>query len=634
MNHKRQFLFKIIAVLMPFLVLIVLEGALRLFGFGHDLSVFAADPGRKGYLVLNQHASKRYFSNQKNATFGNSESFPAKKSPGTMRIFVLGESTTIGYPYMNNGSFHRWLQYRLMHTYPERDFEVINLSLTAVNSYTVLDFGKAVLDYEPDAVLVYTGHNEYYGAMGVAATKGIGHNRFLARLLMHLREYRITQLLASAMDAAGEMVAGQKTDLRENLMKRMAADQQIAFGSEAYQAGVVQFRANIDELAKVMSERHVPLLISNLVSNEKDLKPFVSISGKDGDSADEHYKAGMEKYNKGDSIAAKTELVTARELDALRFRAPEALNGAIGEIAGRYKGVTVIDSKAVFEKHSVQNILGKETLLEHVHPNLFGYALLSEAFYNGLKHAGLLPHPSREISFSDLRKQMPVTAVDSLKGEYEVMILREGWPFNIPMPAEEKREKTEEEKLAGALVVKQISWRDAMARLQKHYAASKDTAGMLRVAEALALDDPLNPMHFEQAGKLSAVLDLNGRAVSYLAKAFRMESSFERARMLFVLLLKLDKPAEALPYVAYAAAHNSAGFSLNELHSFVQQLVEMKRRFGTDSNNVILSNQLAEGYLKFANVAAAEKYIMKTLRMDPDNAVALGLLKETKRIGK
>lgn len=634
MNHKRQSVFKIIALLMPVLVLLVLEGALRWFGYGYDLSVFKADPDRKGYLVLNPHASKRYFANQQNATFGNAEPFLTKKPPGTFRIFVLGESTTIGYPYMHNGSFHRWLQYRLMHTYPERDFEVINLSLTAVNSYTVLDFGKAVLDYEPDAVLVYTGHNEYYGAMGVAATQGIGHRRWLARLLMHLRGYRTTQLIASAMDAAGEMVSGQKTDLRENLMKRMAADQQIAFGSEAYQAGIRQFGANMDELAKVMSGKDVPLLISTLVSNEKDLKPFVSIAGKDRDSADGHYRAGLEAYNRGDSIAAKTEFIRARELDALRFRAPEALNGSIREIASRYKGITVVDSKALFEQHSSQHILGRETLLEHVHPNLPGYALLSDAFYDGLRKTGLLTRPLAEFSFSDLRKQMPVTVMDSLKGAYEMMILQEGWPFNIPMPAEEQREKTEEEKLAGALVVKQITWRDAMARLQRHYAAVKDTAGMLRAAEALALDDPLTPMHFEQAGKLSAALDQNSRAVNYLTRAFRMENSFERARMLFVILLKMDRPSEALPYVAYAAANNSSGFSLNELHVFVQQLVEVKRKFGMDSSNVALSNQLAEGYLKFANAAAAEKYITKTLRKDPGNAVALSLLKQARRIAK
>ena len=561
---------------MPFLVLLVLEGALRLFGYGHDLSVFTEDPGRKGYLVLNPHASKRYFANQKNATYGNMEPFSARKAPGTFRIFVLGESTTIGYPYMNNGSFHRWLQYRLLQTYPERDFEVINLSLTAVNSCTVLDFGKAVLDYEPDAVLVYTGHNEYYGAMGVAATKGIGHSRILARLLMNLRALRLTQLITSFTDETAALISGEKLDLRENLMKRMAADQHIAFGSAAYRAGLDQFSENMSELADAVRAKGVPLLIGNLVSNEKDLKPFISIPYKEK-SADLHYQSGIDLYNQGNYPGAKKELVLAKELDALRFRAPEAFNAIIKNITRKHKGVTLVDTRELFEKHSTGGILGKETLLEHVHPNLQGYALLSEAFYQALRKAGVLPASPNEMSFEELKKQMPITLVDSLKGGYEMMILKEGWPFNIPMPAEEKRAKTEEESLAGALVVKQISWREAMGRLQQYYATRKDTAQMLRVTEALALDDPLNTVHFDNAGKLSAALGLNRQAVGYFSKAFRMENSFERARMLFVILLKMDQPAEALPYVTYAAAHNTTRFDLNALQAFVRQQIEAKK---------------------------------------------------------
>ncbi|WP_019943093.1 hypothetical protein [Dyadobacter beijingensis] len=562
---------------MPFLVLLVPEGALRLVGYGHDLRVFSEDPARKGYMVLNPHASKRYFANQKNATYGNAEPFLAKKAPGTTRIFVLGESTTIGYPYMHNGSFHRWLQYRLMHTYPDRDFEVINLSLTAVNSYTVLDFGKAVLDYEPDAVLVYTGHNEYYGAMGVAATKGIGHSRALGRLLMNLRSWRLTQLIASLTDQIGEALSGRKTDLRENLMKRMAENEQILFGSEEYEAGLTQFRKNMDELANAFGIKGVPLLISNLVSNEKDLKPFISIKDSEGRSADMHYRAGIDFYKKGDWNLAKNELVQAKELDALRFRAPERFNRIIRDIAGAHRRVTLVDTRALFEAHSAGGILGSETLLEHVHPNLQGYALLSEAFYQSLKKTGVLPAPATEMPFEILQKQMPVTRVDSLKGEYEMMILKEGWPFNIPMPAEEKRAKTEEETLAGALVVKQISWRDAMGRLQTHYAAGRDTAGMLRVAEALALDDPLNAVYFDNAGKLSIARGLDRQAVHYLSKAFRLENSFERARMLFVILLKMGEPEEALPYVRYAAANNTSRFNINELYALVKKQVEARK---------------------------------------------------------
>ena len=166
-------LFKTVAVLLPFLILFLLEMGLRIFHYGYDLSLFREYPGDNRFMVLNPDASKKYFTDPVMAPSGNSEPFKKVKDENTCRIFVLGESTTIGYPYFHNGSFHRWLQYRLMKTYPGRHFEIVNLSMTAVNSYTVLGFAKELVDYEPDAILIYSGQNEYYGALGVGSQSDI-----------------------------------------------------------------------------------------------------------------------------------------------------------------------------------------------------------------------------------------------------------------------------------------------------------------------------------------------------------------------------------------------------------------------------------------------------------------------------
>ncbi|MVM41114.1 hypothetical protein GO730_31065 [Spirosoma sp. HMF3257] len=623
------------ALLLPFLLLSLLEGLLRLFGYGHDLRLFVEDPQQKGFLVMNQYTSEKYFSETENATIGNFEPFQQHKAEGTFRIFVLGESTTIGYPYMHNGSFHRWLQYRLMHTFPDKEFEIINLALTAVNTYTVADFAKQLGTYSPDAVLIYTGHNEYYGALGVGSTGGLAHNPTLIHLLIKLREFRLVQLLNATINGIRKAVSGQKIDLRENLMKRMAADQQIVYGSATYQAGIDQFKANLDDLCRQLSEQHIPVLISNLVSNEKDLKPFISSPGNGPTSAQAQYQQANEAYATGKFAEAKKKYVQAKELDRLRFRAPEAMNQHIREVAARYPGITLVDTKRTFETHSPHGILGQETLLEHVHPNLFGYALLSDAFYEALKTSRLLPNDrTRELSLAELRQRMPITAVDSLKGVYEMMILKEGWPFNVPMPPEEKRPKTVEEQLAGALVVKQISWPDAMNQLMNAYLTQKNFGKALQVAEAQLLEYPYNPVFYDQAAKLCLGLNASEQAITYLKKAFRLEASFERAQPLFITLLKLDRPAEALPYLQYAATHNPSGFSLNELQAFVQQLIAVKNQFAKDTTNVNLSNQLAAGYLKFANATAATKYVDKSLRLDGHNAIALQLKQQIQAIKK
>jgi len=195
-SKKRIILFKGISIiLVPLLILFLLELFLRLFNYGNSYSLFIEYKGDKDYLVFNPDASKKFFTEEQIATKGNSEIFKKKKDSNTIRIFVLGESTTIGYPYFHNGSFHRWLQYRLTHTYPDKNFEIINLSLTAVNSYTVLGFAKEVVNYEPDAVLIYTGHNEFYGAMGAASTQNLGSNPHLINFILGLRNLRLAQLI-------------------------------------------------------------------------------------------------------------------------------------------------------------------------------------------------------------------------------------------------------------------------------------------------------------------------------------------------------------------------------------------------------------------------------------------------------
>ncbi|WP_192579155.1 SGNH/GDSL hydrolase family protein [Dyadobacter aurulentus] len=613
-----------ITILSPMAMLAVIEFVLRLAGYGHDLSLFIKDPMRKGYLVMNQHVSEKYFSRQQNATIGNFEAFSEKKPPGTFRIFVLGESTTIGYPYMHNGSFHRWLQYRLMHTFPEKDFELINLSLTAVNSHTVLDFAKTIVDYEPDAVLVYTGHNEYYGAMGV----GSGNSHIaLTRLLMWLRQFRMVQLCSAAISGVADLFSGSKIDLRENLMKRMASDQQIPYGSKGYRAGISQFTTNMNALCAIFNDRKVPVFISNLVANEKDLKPLMSAVGGADVSADFHYEAGNKLYAQTDFRKAKEAYRQASELDVLRFRAPREINAAIDALPGKYSSVKLVDTKTCFEQHSAHGILGAELLVDHVHPSLYGYGLLSEAFYQAMKKSGIIPSSEQELSFDKLRLEMPVTAVDSLKGVFEVMILKEGWPFNVPMPPEEKRRKTVEEQLAGALAVKQISWAEAMGRLRNYYAQNLDTAATLKVIEAQILENPLELAFYDQAGKLFLASNKNEKGIVYLTHAFRKENNFDRAKQLFIALLKADRPDAALPYIQFAAANNQSKFSLNELLTFVEPLVALKEKFKKDSSNVYLSNQLAAGYLKFANIQVARQYISRSLAIDPDNAEALKLLK-------
>ena len=502
---KRKIIFKAVAILLPVLLLLLAEGLLRLFGYGHSATLFVRDPDNAAYYVMNPSASSIYFSDAANATKGNIERFPVRKPPGALRIFVLGESTTVGYPYMHNGSFHRWLQYRLMHAFPDREVEVVNISLTAVNSYTVLGFGRQVMDYEPDALLVYTGHNEYYGALGVGSTSRIGGSRSLVQIILWLRRWRLVQLIQGVVRS---FQAAPAIDARENLMQRMAEKQTISYGSADYYAGIRQFGENMDAFCRLCRDHRVPLFLSTLVSNERDQAPLISgedgSGGKDTSTADGQFRLGDSAYAAGQYAEAKRDFVRAKELDLLRFRAPDTLNAIIRGLCKTYQGdVHVVEARSLFEAHSPHGILGRETLLEHVHPNLYGYALLSEAFYTSMKGAGLLAGVAEEMPLDTLLQRMPVTRVDSLYGVYTIMMLKTRWPFHDTIPAGYVRGNSPEEKLAGALAVGRIRWLDAMDQLFKYRLQLNDRRGALQAVEAVMLEHPENRTYLEYCSRLS-----------------------------------------------------------------------------------------------------------------------------------
>ncbi|HEY0272174.1 MAG TPA: hypothetical protein VGC22_03265, partial [Chitinophaga sp.] len=442
-------MFKIIGLLLPLAAVLLLEGVLRACHYGHDLRLFITAPEDARYYVMNPDAARRYFTNQDIATTGNHELFKKEKDPNTCRIFVLGESTTIGYPYFHNGSFHRWLQYRLGHTYPNRNFEIINVSLTAVNSYTVLGFAKEVVHYQPDAVLIYSGHNEYYGSLGVGSTEKVAGNPGVVHTILALRDLRVVQWLTNGYEGLLRALHRPSAGGGKARMELMVAEQQIAYGSHLYKRGIAQYRTNMEATLDVFQRAGVPVFVSNLVSNEKDLPPFISLPADSSryPGFASHFRAGEAALLAGDtgnarmnlriaqqvygehaacnfylgrlaleahdSVAAQSFFSKARDLDALRFRAPGELNTVLEALCRRYKQAHLVDACGAFAAASAQHITGHELVLEHVHPNLEGYALLSDVFYRELKKQGVLPAVQEtEMSLADLRAAMPVTEVD------------------------------------------------------------------------------------------------------------------------------------------------------------------------------------------------------------------------------
>jgi len=607
-------LFRVIAFALPVILLVVLELALRLFHYGYDTSLFIEAPGNKDYLVFNPDASKRYFTDQLNATTGNREPFRRVKEPGTLRIFVLGESTTIGYPYFHNGSFHRWLQYRLMRSFPDKKVELINISLTAVNSYTVLGFAREVVHYEPDAVLIYTGHNEYYGALGVGSTNRLGGSPWLVHTLLWARQMRVVQLISRMVSGVTGIFASAKTG--KIRMELMVGEQKIAYGSALFNRGIRQFEDNMDATMDIFHRWNIPVFVSNLVCNVKDQRPFISIPANDTTNALADYLQAGRSWASGDFAGARHAYILAKEMDALRFRAPERLNEIIAAFCRKYDNVYLVDTRAAFESASEHGIIGKSLMLEHVHPNLAGYALMSDVFYRSLQAHGIVPvSAGRELSLQQLMADMPLTRVDSLSGAFRIANLENNWPFNAdghatgPPSRDSLHLSTEEEDLAYAVTFEHLSWEEAMRQLYDYYSKTEDWAKAAKVMEALCLEHPGEAGFYEKTAQIYGKLGENDKAILYFDQAFRYEPTFDRSRYLFVLCLEEDRPAEALPYLDYAIANNSRGMDLQPVRSGVQEIIRLERQLPQDAGGGIgVLQSIAEVYRRMGNRAGAMKY--------------------------
>ena len=345
----------------------------------------------------------------------------------------MGSSTVYGYPYDNNLMASRILHQRLEDAYPGKHVEVVNTALTAINSITLKDFIGQILKYEPDAILIYAGHNEYYGAFGIGSNETMSKSAFLRSLNFRIMNLRIAQLVKAGIGGISKQLNKdpEGADPAGTLMKRIVKDEDIVYGSEEYGIGIEQFRDNLGYILEQAEKKDVPVFLSDLVSNIKDLPPFGDPEGE-GRPAHSAYQAALHKLQAGDTLGAKVEFYRAKDLDPVRFRAPEEINHIIDSL-GRQDGVIFVPSKKCFSDASEGGLIGNELLSEHVHPNIEGQFVLADAFYKAIVESALIqpdPDPYTTKSKDYYRRNWGYTALDSLAGAYKIDQLKSHWPFS------------------------------------------------------------------------------------------------------------------------------------------------------------------------------------------------------------
>jgi tetratricopeptide (TPR) repeat protein len=266
--------------------------------------------------------------------------------------------------------------------------------------------------------------------------------------------------------------------------------------------------------------------IGTLASNERDQEPLAVLAGDDSDAAGAArtaFHAAQDAEAAGQYTTAREGYAWARDLDPLRFRAPAAFDEIIRRSAQAH-GATVVDVHAAFAAASDHGLVGSKLLLEHVHPNLDGYFLLADVFYDSLIAVGLPGTPESPPNDADARAEMPVSDVDRYFGDYKVLRIKAGWPFaptyqppSLPTPA------SEGERLAQELYHERTTWAEAQDALRKHSRSLNDHAGYAHVSGILAEAFPFSgTLQFETA---VALMELRRprEALRYARRAVELE---------------------------------------------------------------------------------------------------------------
>ncbi len=418
LSRRRRIVFRLICVCLPILVLALLEGVLRLFGWGGYAAFFRELPLPDGTtLVVSDTAgsSGYFFANREKPGTNDEFSMVMPKPTDTTRIFLCGASAIKGFPQPRGFTAGVFLDQMLQGIWPDRQVEVINLGTTAVASFPVLDIVKQAVRYEPDLIILYTGNNEFFGAYGVASV-----NQGMDSPALLSAQYRLRSL--AIMQVAQELV-GKSVDLEgRTLMEAMIGDVYIEPESDLREGAARLLHAHVSQIAAVCKANNVPLLICLPAANERGLAPLgdsrlVALSeaqqkavGDQLSQASRQMKEASDKarellldvvkqapdHAQANYLLAECEETLGNESDALSYyraaldadsmpwRPPSSSVDAILH-AARENKVTICDVPSYFRQIGSRAGIGWDLMDDHVHFSLKGQYELARVLASALQ---------------------------------------------------------------------------------------------------------------------------------------------------------------------------------------------------------------------------------------------------------
>lgn len=544
LSKEKKRLFLGIALSIPIIFFLLLEAGLRIGNYKGDQSLFMFPETLDGkYGISNNNFNSRYFFNTQTIPSASNDVFLAEKPENSFRIFVLGGSSAAGYPYGYNGTFSRLTRDVLQDVMPDKIVEVVNVATSAINTYTLYDQVSEILEQKPDAIMIYGGHNEFYGALGVGSSESLGSFPAFVRSYLKLQRLKtfmlVRDLIVKTAGYIGSTIGGgEAIDPSGTLMQRVVREQSIPLDSKTYELGKVQFQSNLSAILSEFQKAEVPVFIGSLASNLKDHPPFFSEGTESHPPADQIFRSATTDYLNNDYESAFDRFQYARDLDVLRFRASSEFNEIIRDKATEHNAVYV-PVKEFLTERAENGIIGFDLMLEHLHPNEYGYFLIGRAFYESIadqNFIGFSANTSLLKDWDEYRAGMQLTEFDNRIAWHRIQLLTTGWPFVLqPDPMRYPRNYRTisiADSLAFDVVHKNTVWDRAKVELADHYRSAGKYEKALAEYRGLMREQHFSDSPFVFGARVA--LDMNDMQLAkpLLERAYEIEPSNFTCRML------------------------------------------------------------------------------------------------------
>lgn len=355
------------------------------YNLNQEYRVFILEKGGDSYLI-----------NPKKAGIFVNQSFPATKGRNAFRIFILGGSC-INY----FGDFNT-LRERLSSRFPGMNIEIINLGGLSYGSDRVSLVFQEILDYNPDLIILYSGHNEFEEEyLKFIKSSGLLDN--LNKSLLSLKTYQaISMLYYNFKKFLFLSVVNKQPAIKYPYFPAQTrVNWGRTFGFKEKEKVYKNYYSNIEWMMNMSEKKGVKVMISTVAYNQIDIAPFYSQAYKGNydrfkqefdckltkytkqDSHDPfvEYAKGECLYSKGDLDNARICLERAFVLDAQPHRANAVINNIIKNLARRHR-ITLIDAEKTVLENSKGGVVSLDLLSDHCHLNSKGKEIILDEFYN------------------------------------------------------------------------------------------------------------------------------------------------------------------------------------------------------------------------------------------------------------